>query len=140
MLCAALSALAFVSPRAFVSPSLVSVPRPLLVARHDGQLRAHRAPAPFTRHPGCRLSAGTGPVPESDEDTTCPSDGPEMLELLRFTLPTLSALLSSEVMSVIDTAVVGASSSTELCRKSSGQPRPTSRLIRAGGSLRQLKA
>eukprot|EP00964_Phaeocystis_antarctica_P083152 scaffold52284_cov51-Phaeocystis_antarctica.AAC.3 len=63
-----------------------------------------------------------------------------MLELLRFTLPTLSALLSSEVMSVIDTAVVGASSSTELCRKSSGQPRPASRLIRAGGSLRQLKA
>ena len=113
LLCAAVSALAFVSPRAFVGPSLVSLPRPLLVA-HDGHLRAHRAAAPFTRHQGCRLSAGTGPVPESDEDTTCPTDGPGMMELARFTLPTLSALLSSEVMSVIDTAVVGASSSKEL--------------------------
>ena len=89
LLCAAVSALAFVSPRAFVGPSLVSLPRPLLVA-HDGHLRAHRAAAPFTRHQGCRLSAGTGPVPESDEDTTCPTDGPGMMELARFTLPTLS--------------------------------------------------
>ena len=113
LLCATVSVLAFVSPRAFVGPSLVSLPRPLLVA-HDGHLRAHRAAALFTRHQGCRLSAGTGPVPESDEDTTCPADGPGMLELARFTLPTLSALLSSEVMSVIDTAVVGASSSKEL--------------------------
>ena len=48
------------------------------------------------------------------KDLICPADGPSVSELLRFTLPTLSALLSSEVMSVIDTAVVGASSSKEL--------------------------
>ena len=111
MLSIALTALAFVSPRAFVGPTLVSLPRPL----EAGHLRAHRAaPPPFARHRGCRLSAGTGPVPESDEGAPCPADGPELLELARFTLPTLSALLSAEVMSVIDTAVVGASSSKEL--------------------------
>ena len=32
LLCATVAALAFVSPRAFVGPSLVSLPRPLLVA------------------------------------------------------------------------------------------------------------
>jgi hypothetical protein len=110
MLSAAVTALAFVSPRAFVGPSLVPLPRPLLEAGH---LRAHRAAPPFTRHRGCRLSAGTGPVPGSDEEAPCPADGPGLLELARFTLPTLSALLSGEVMSVIDTAVVGASSSKE---------------------------
>jgi len=111
MLSIAVTALAFVSPRAFVGPTLVSLPRPL----EAGHLRAHRAaPPPFARHRGCRLSAGTGPVPESDEGAPCPADGPGLLELARFTLPTLSALLSAEVMSVIDTAVVGASSSKEL--------------------------
>ena len=95
---------------AFVGPSLVSPPRPRLAA-HGGHLPALRVAAPLARHPGCQLAA-TG-MPDS-EDITCPSDGPTSMELLRFTLPTLSALLSSEVMSVIDTAVVGASSSMEL--------------------------
>ena len=77
MLSIAVTALAFVSPRAFVGPTLVSLPRPPLEAGH---LRAHRAAPPFARHRGCRLFAGTGPVPESDEGAPCPADGPELLE------------------------------------------------------------
>ena len=46
----------------------------------------------------------SGAVPAADE---CPPEDVTALELLRFTLPVLTAALSAEIMSVVDTTVVG---------------------------------
>ena len=53
----------------------------------------------------------TCPEEEADE---CPTDEANTMELFGFIVPTLAGWLSSEVMSVVDTAVVGGSSAAEL--------------------------
>ena len=49
-----------------------------------------------------------------DAATECPTEDVTSMELLKFILPTLAGWLSSEMMSVVDTAVVGSCSAAEL--------------------------
>jgi putative MATE family efflux protein len=55
-------------------------------------------------------------LPCSPEEDTCPVEAESVStgELVRFLIPTLTSLLSSEAMSVVDTAVVGRASAAEL--------------------------
>jgi hypothetical protein len=62
------------------------------------------------------LRASVVPPPDvgPEEATECPTDEVSTPDLLRFIVPTLGSLVSSEVMSVIDTAIVGSCSASEL--------------------------
>lgn len=51
-------------------------------------------------------------VPECAD--SCPPEETSTLELIRFVVPTVGGWISSEMMSVIDTAIVGSGSATEL--------------------------
>ena len=56
----------------------------------------------------------TGKVEVALTADSCPTDEASTLELLKFVLPVLATWLSSELLSVVDTAVVGMGSATEL--------------------------
>jgi len=62
------------------------------------------APIPGLTTVSANEHGPSGAVPAADE---CPPEDVTALELLRFTLPVLTAALSAEIMSVVDTAVVG---------------------------------
>lgn len=54
------------------------------------------------------------PAAASEEEEACPTEEASTLQLIGFIVPTLAGWLSSEVMSIVDTAVVGSSSAAEL--------------------------
>jgi len=62
------------------------------------------APIPGLTTVSANEHGPSGAVPAADE---CPPEDVTALELLRFTLPVLTAALSAEIMPVVDTAVVG---------------------------------
>ena len=109
-----------------VAPSLRlgSVQQPALtsLSRHKFALASRHRFSPLlalddvTAEPAAAAVAGDDPletvlIEGKDE---CPTKETGSLELLRFILPTLAGWLSSEMMSVVDTAVVGSCSAAEL--------------------------
>ena len=81
---------------------------------HRGvSLPAVSLPALRGKH-AVRMQDELEPADPSFAKDSCPTEEESSFELLKFILPTLAGWLSSEVMSVVDTAIVGSCSSAEL--------------------------